>query len=550
MSSSNLLELHYRVYNYIKNKALSYEGRPSRELAKYRQDQIYYANRNFLISSRKELITSICNSQVIYLGDFHTFEQSSRNIQRIIKALLKNKKKFVLALEMVAQKHQYAINAYLDNAINEHDFLEEINYHESWNFPWVHYKNIFEMAKIEGFKIIGLNTEGNLQTRDLFASKIISNHIKKDPAIPLLVLYGELHIIPNKIPQKVLIQTGSSPIRQTIIHQNLDNIYWRQRQTKQNDEVVKFSNSEFNLQTSPPWIKYESMAYWYENLCDDPDFNINEYIMESGGKILSEETGENFNFICKEIVQNLDVNNLSIDQIEDYNLYDHTKFDYIEEMIMELKPNSIANFYKHLFSTNQLFKIPESNNYYCPNYSINRLSYIAGIHIFHLLAKQANISTFKILKTSNNVEHFLIFTLQSMFGFFCSKIINPHRKCDHYLDLIKKLDRKQTSSTEKKYIQLAIDIFDEKDGIEQILSKSTRKIKYEVAKIIGHIFAEYLFKIINNHNENINQQIKVMAINMIRQNIFQMPLTQETFTFLKRNIIPDKVYKSERKRFF
>ena len=29
------------------------------------------------------------------------------------------------------------------------------------------------------------------------------------------------------------------------------------------------------------------MIYWYENLCDDPDFDIHEYIIENGKKIFA-----------------------------------------------------------------------------------------------------------------------------------------------------------------------------------------------------------------------------------------------------------------------
>ena len=49
--------------------------------------------------------------------------------------------------------------------------------------------------------------------------------------------------------------------------------------------IVSFSQNEFCIVSAPPWVKYESMVYWYENLCDDPDFDIHEYIIENGKKI-------------------------------------------------------------------------------------------------------------------------------------------------------------------------------------------------------------------------------------------------------------------------
>ena len=34
----------------------------------------------------------------------------------------------------------------LDSTLTEKEFLESINYHESWKFPWHHYKQFFDYA--------------------------------------------------------------------------------------------------------------------------------------------------------------------------------------------------------------------------------------------------------------------------------------------------------------------------------------------------------------------------------------------------------------------
>ncbi len=551
MASSDLLELHERVYDYIKSKALSYEGKPSPELLRYHNDQNYYANRHFQPSSRKELVSSICNSQVIYLGDFHTFDQSSKNLQRIIKALLKNKKKFVLALEMVDQSYQDAIDDYLDDQTSEIEFLQQINYNETWNFPWSNYKVLFDLAKQQEFKVIGLNTEGSLLERDMCASSIISNHILDKPQIPILVLYGEFHIVPNKIPQKVLVKLGKHPFRQTIIHQNLDRVYWKLRELKQNSEVVKFSNYEYNLQSSPPWIKYESMAYWYENLWDDPDYNHNENDHSSESKTLSEDTNENFLFLSKEILTTLGQSNLPSDTFENYNLYDHTYFEHIEDKLLELRPTAVINFFKYLFSTNQLFKIPATNDYYCPNYSINRLSYLAGIHLFHLMAKKHSIEPEQIIKNSNNQERFIMFVFQSLFSFLCSKIVNPRRKCDLYLDLVKKREKQICSRTEKKLITMTLDIIDRKSDIETLFKRTQRKTQFEVAKLIGHIFAEYLFKMISVQDDQpADEEQKKRALSYLMHELFDTAFTIENYNFIRNFTLGDGPYQEKRKRFF
>ena len=72
-------------------------------------------------------------------------------------------------MEIVHQKNQEEITRYLNGTITELEFLEGINYHESWRFPWNHYKTFFDLAKKKNFEIIALNSEGTLKERDEIA---------------------------------------------------------------------------------------------------------------------------------------------------------------------------------------------------------------------------------------------------------------------------------------------------------------------------------------------------------------------------------------------
>ena len=128
---------------------------------------------------------------------------------------------------MVNSSDQAAIESFLKGHLTEKEFLESINYKESWRFPWTHYSELFNLAKEHNLNIYGLNSEGTLEERDEHASKIIAKVIKKNNGSKFLTLFGELHIIPDKLPKKVKINT-SNKFTDLIIHQNLDQIYWRQ----------------------------------------------------------------------------------------------------------------------------------------------------------------------------------------------------------------------------------------------------------------------------------------------------------------------------------
>ena len=276
-SEAELYKYHLSIYQYLKNKAKSYEGEISKELKSFQKNQFKLSKRNFCISNFNELKKSINQSRIIYLGDFHTFDQNSKNLERLIKILLKTKKEIILGVELVMQENQIYIDEYLKSNITEKEFLELIQYHDSWRFPWPQYKIFFDMARDNNFSIVALNSTGTLVQRDQKAAKIISHFVNNNENVKMLVLFGELHIAPNKIPHEVNI-FSKKKIKQTIVHQNLDNVYWELHKSafdqKLKSHVVKFEADEYSLQTAPPWVKYESMIYWYEHLLEDPEFDI------------------------------------------------------------------------------------------------------------------------------------------------------------------------------------------------------------------------------------------------------------------------------------
>ena len=138
----------------MRKRALAQEGDPPAELIRYRRDQERFSKRKFKAVPMNELFEQIDKSRLIYLGDFHTFDQSSRTLQRLLRHMLKTKdKKLSLGMEMVNEEDQIYLDSYIQGLISEQEFLESINYHESWRFPWKHYRPFFEMAKNKGLKL-------------------------------------------------------------------------------------------------------------------------------------------------------------------------------------------------------------------------------------------------------------------------------------------------------------------------------------------------------------------------------------------------------------
>jgi hypothetical protein len=533
----NIQKIHRNIFEHIRKRALSYEGKPSAELSRYRNDHKKNSERRFKKSDTSELLKSISKSHVIYLGDFHTFDQNQRTLLRIIRSLLKGKKKFKLGLEMISNSKQYEIDAYLNNFLTELEFLESVEYHESWRFPWSHYKILFDTAIENKLEVIGLNSVGNLKSRDKFASSIIKDELEKDPNTPILVLFGELHIDRDKIPMKVKDLVDIKSFSNTIIHQNLDEVYWKLKDPQKKGKVVRFNKNEYCITTSPPWLKYESMAYWYENLLDDPDFDIHEYIIENGLKIFGSNYQDNFHLISNEIIENLNLD-IPKDLLDDFNLYDHSQLEYIESKIEKIEKNNIEIFYQYLVENTHSFKLPSSNSYYCSNYSLTRLSNIAGLHIFHCFLKKNFISATDAFNKGPN-SRFALMTLEQMFSYFFSKIFNPHRKCDMYIDLKYQLENSKFSQLDKHGVKKTIEILDKPKEIKSILKGQRIHHHHLISKRFGKILGELLY-------EKVAYEQKKDFDNIFNQ----VNLSFNSFEKFVLDLLKNKRYKMKRKRFF
>lgn len=535
MVKSKIYQLRKKIFQHIKSKAYGYEGALSKELKKYQQDQRIHAKRPFKKSSYQQLKTRVSNSNIIYLGDFHTFDQNIRNVLRLLKVLISEKSSCIIALEMVDSKYQLFIDTYLSGHITDLEFLESINYHDSWRFPWTHYKLIFELAKEHSIKIIGINTQGNLLHRDEFAASVCERTLKRNPEHKLLVLYGELHLCTDKIP--LLVKKRLPEIKHVIIHQNLDEVYWELSKNEQSHEIVKFSNEEFCINSAPPWIKYESMVYWYENLSNDPDFDIHEYIIENGKKIFTDDVNENFLQICRQIIEVLKLD-INLDELENYDLKDHSSLEFIEEKILEISKSHLKNFYQHLIETSQSFRLPNKQIYYCSSYSMNRIAYLSGIHILHNFLLNQKVDALKIL-SSRGVDRFILLTYESIFAFFFSKVINPHRKCEMYQDLMRKKRSTQTSKKMQSIFMTTIEVLNGKD-LKIILRGKNLTHLHEVSKLVGHILGEYLYLSVFEKSDK----------TVISKMLTNQSLNVKSFKNIRKVLLENFDYKNHIKRYF
>lgn len=494
MAKNSLINIQKEIFQHIKKRAREIEVDSSDELKAYRHDQAAITKRPYNIVPEKELIQSIHPAQVVYFGDFHTFDQNSRNVIRILRKTNEGNQNIQLGLELVQSKDQNSIDAFLGGHLTELEFLESINYQESWRFPWGHYRQIFNFAKDEKIRIVALNSEGSLRSRDQHAAKLIVNQLERYPEEKMVVLFGEYHIVSDKLPGFVQ-KESTQEIRQVIIHQNLDDLYWPLAESNKGHElnVVQFSQSEFAIQSSPPWVKYESMLYWYENILDDPEFDIHEIILQSNAERFGENNEEIFIYLLNGVAEFFRfVSDSNNEDLENFNLYDLDNFEFLHNKLEQELSEELLIFYKKLMEEGMAFKTPLQNSLYCSNYSINQLSFLCGVYSLSVLGKNYQETEKDFLKNPTELI-FPFFFQKSTIGFIGSKVINPYRKTDLYLDLQASEHADKKNHNRKGIYQRVQEIIDRPQDAKKILSQADLFESYLIAKRAGFICGEILF---------------------------------------------------------
>ncbi len=515
---TSLFEFQKNIFSIMKERALEYEGETSEELLDFRRNLELYAQRETLSVSEKELFNDLSVADIIYLGDFHTFDQNVKNLMRLVKHLFSHSQGLVIGLEMIDFENFSTLNSYLLGDLTEFEFLEQINYSQSWRFPWSHYKEIFDFCIKNKVSLVPLNSKGSLAEREDFAANVIKEEKEKHPNKSFLILFGELHLAPNKLPLRVKEVIGDG-VNSLIIHQNLDQTYWNSldHEEKVDDfQILKFSNEEYCLISSPPWMKYESMCYWFEGLMDDVEFELHEYIVSKGYKLFSENPQDSFVEIKTRIYSFLGIKNLEFDQ----NVYDHKSLDYVKSLS---EKSSFTKIYEECLTHNHSFCSLDGKFIYCANYSINEVARLAG---FDLVLRSFDKQEL-LVKDKQFLGLFLIHA--HLVSYLIAKILNPFLKCDLYLDLEKKKQGKELLT----FIRNPdLDTFDHLQDV------------FNFSKILGSLIGDYVYGVLDA------DQVKLGLGTKILKDYIEIDYLKSNLFLILKNYLSKKELKLQKKRVF
>lgn len=264
--------IRFQKINYQRNlkhvkESLSYN--PS--LIQYEKEYLRCIQNYAEISSKSDLLKKIIGADLVYQGDYHTLRQSQSLTLRILKDI-HEKRAVILLMEMFHAADQRHVDDYLGNKISENDLIRKIEYGRKWPFSWRSWSAIITFCKAHNIPIVGVNSETDqglksLRNRDKFAAKIIVKTLLKHPERLAYVIDGDFHISPNHLPKEVdyLLKLLDHPVRQVIIYQNAENLYWKLcKQGKEEADVLKINDTSYCVMNTLPANKLQSYLNWIE----------------------------------------------------------------------------------------------------------------------------------------------------------------------------------------------------------------------------------------------------------------------------------------------
>ena len=419
----NRKRIHASVQGYSAN-FLAYERRYARYVRGY-QRRVDGA----------ELDQRVAGAHVVYVGDYHTLPQAREAFSRLLRRT-PQERPLTIALELFQGRHQHFIDAFLRGAMDEDALLRHIGYHpHSMLGDWESFKPILELARTRGASVVAIDSSGRgthrnpLINRDRYAAKRIAKQLNDHPEALLLTLVGELHIAPPHLPTQVRSLMTRNGLRDLIIYQNCEKIYWEiEKKGLEHDvNIVRVAKGQYCLINTPPIVCQQSFLNWLDmdedmGRLDAPEQNFHEYT-----QIIA-------------TFFDLPIDN-ALDEVELATVADLSFLERLQRR-GDFSASDMRHIRRQILDSQSLY-IPRARMVYLGDLSTNHAAEEGTHFLRHVCA--GTQSEPRLL-----VDAFYARCLEEALGFLGSKLINHRRRCATIASFERILRSRNSSARDKQ----------------------------------------------------------------------------------------------------
>ena len=419
-----LLDVQKRLVKRFKRDIDESIGLLSPELAEYKKEY-EQEFRRYRISDKAELVGELIRSDVIFVADYHTLKHSQLTLVAILDELLRAGRDFVLCVELVEIGRQAVLDAFMRGDVKDEEFLRQIDYEESWGFPWSNYKPIFEFAKKHAIRVVGINSrpagrEGSLKERDGLAGEVVAKEALANPGAAVVVHDGDLHIAAKHLPGEValVLQGERGEKRFLRIFQNSERIYWKLAGTPgEQADVVRLRRDAFCVMSSTPLVKYQSYFNWENNREELTPVVQSDWMLSREASL---DYGEQVHRIVRTIAGFFEIGE---EGLEDFTVYTTGDLDFLERLREngEYTPDEVKDITVQILK-NESYFITKGHILYLANLSLDHAAEEAAHFINHVCAGSAE-------EPLEYEADFYYRAMKETIGWLGSKVINLKRTC-------------------------------------------------------------------------------------------------------------------------
>ncbi len=389
------------------------------ELARYESTYRRSVRRVARPASALELSERLLKADVVLVGDYHTFAPAQRHFYRVLRSFPDGPR--VIALEMLASKHQRHVDRYLAGRLSERSFIERTELGSRWPFARFDViRPIFELARARGYRVIGIDcddpTVTSLDARDRIAAQAIVAGLEHGPVAALI---GDMHLSPSHLPRSIgELDRASRIVR---VHQNPDGLWFdlEDQGIGHDHDLVLLEDGGFALVDASPIALSESFLTWLEaQEEDDDDIVASELTFERLVRTSLGAMGQ---------ALQLDVPR-ALDGLEIAGPYDLTFFERLVRS-NTLRRREIEHV-RHQVLARESCYIPKAQLIYLATPSLNHAAEESAHRLRHVESGEG------VRVVRDPIDSFYVRTLNEAVGFLGSKIVNPKRRAAHEAELL------------------------------------------------------------------------------------------------------------------
>ncbi|MFL5321208.1 MAG: ChaN family lipoprotein, partial [Myxococcaceae bacterium] len=220
---------------------------------------------------RSDVGESVRDSDIVYVGDYHTLRLSQRTYLELVQDSLKDDRRTVLAVEFVEGRHQALLDAYLRGHLSERAFLGRIGHGASTAYDlWTGFKPVLTFAKEHGLDVVAIDKratgERSLMIRDGYAAQRIAEAASAKDRPRVMVLMGQFHVAPCHLPAHVESELGEMRRKSLVVYQNCDGVWWSlaRRGKLEGVDAVRLREGELCLLRASPVVCQQSFLDYLE----------------------------------------------------------------------------------------------------------------------------------------------------------------------------------------------------------------------------------------------------------------------------------------------